>query len=265
MRYAANVCDLAGAVARPELERALLEYLARGVSNDAAVGTGRDVYQRHAVHRLSADVRTAAGIAAANALGVDARSVVPRAHDVVPRAYDIVALDAASVTLRVVRTGRTSQLHVDATSVSPESFALSVLVTPAGGTAERVQLSDFPERARGAIRATLRHKLLGRSLTPEELAALASGDMTLRDLAARALVRAIEAVPKDVSGAALRHAHSVLDLLDQLETPVPFDAQAAWWHVHTQMPNGDRRAELATLGTRLGFDIAVLTAAGATT
>jgi hypothetical protein len=95
--------------------------------------------------------------------------------------------------------------------------------------------------------------LLESSLTREELSALANGDASLRDLAARALVRSIHELPRDETGAALRRANAVLDLLTQLETPIPFDAQAAWWHVHTRV-NGHRE-QIAALGTRLGFDV----------
>jgi hypothetical protein len=257
MRYAAHACDLAGATARAELEHALLGYLAQGLSNDAAVGTGRDVYERYARNRLSADVRAAAGVAAALSLGLDAVSAVPRS-------YRLVSVDGDSVTLRLARTGRTVQVYTDASDVSVDSPDLIVRCRAAGDDLwKAVHLADFPERARATIRIHLRQKLLHRSLTTQELAALANGDASLRDLVARALVRAIEEVAKDESQGALTRAHSVLDLLDQLETPIPFDAQAAWWHVHSQLRNGARpgAAQLAELGRRLGFDISALSAA----
>jgi len=71
-------------------------------------------------------------------------------------------------------------------------------------------------------------------------------------------VRAIDEVPRDESGAALRHALAVLDLLDQLETPIPFDAQTAWWHARAQLHDRRDAAQLAALGTRLGFDISAV-------
>jgi hypothetical protein len=252
MRYAAHACELAGATARPELERALLGYLAQALSNDAAIGTGRDVFERHAHHRLSADVRTGAAVAAAHTLGLDAASSSPRA-------YGLVAIEQDAVTLRLNRTGRTVQLDTDTSAVSGDAADMVVHVRRTGvAQADAVPLADFPEHARAAIRANLRQQLLHRSLTPKELAALANGDASLRDLVAHALVRAIEDVAKDEAGgsaAALAHAHSVLDLLDQLETPIPFDAQAAWWQVHSQKRNGTGATQLAELGRRLGFDI----------
>jgi hypothetical protein len=118
---------------------------------------------------------------------------------------------------------------------------------------ELVHLNDFPERARRSIRTHLRHALLAQTLSPEEMTALAQGDATLRDLAGKALVRALRAIPNDGSGAAVRHATLVLDLLEQLETLVPFDAQAAWWQVRGQAPVAADPAFLQ-LGHRLGFD-----------
>jgi hypothetical protein len=252
MRYAARACELAGATARSELEASLITYLARAVSNDAAVGTGKDVYARYVSQRTSAEVRVGAGVGAAHALALDT-------HLAAPRAYSVVSIDGNALTLETRRTGKTTPMRADVKSNSAESFETAVEVVGDGTSASvLVPLNDFAERARHIIRAKLRHKLLSRSLTEHELAALANGDTTLRDLAARALVRAIDEVPRDASGAALRHAHAVLDLLDQLETPVPFDAQTAWWHVRSQVRDGRDAAQIAALGTRLGFDISAL-------
>jgi len=255
MRYAAHACELADANVRQDLEGALLGYLAEAKSNDAAVGTGRDVYERHARHRLHADVRTAAGVAAARAVGLDPTLAVPRA-------YRLHAIEQDSIALRLARTGRTAQLDADTSGITPESADLLVRIRRAERVdAETVHLSDFPERARTTIRAHIRQALLRRALTTQELTALGNGDASLRDLVSRALVRAIEELVADESGSAMRRAHSVLDLLDQLETAVPFDAQAAWWQVHSQLRNGSHADQLAALGTRLGFDIAALTSA----
>jgi len=255
MRYAARACELAGATVRAELEASLLRYLAQAVSNDAAVGTGKDVYARYVSPRTSADVRAGAGVGAAHALALDA-------HLAAPRAYSVVSIDGNSLTLQTRRTGKTTEMRAEVKSNSAESFETAVEVVGDGaggaGATALVPLNDFAERARLIIRAKLRHQLLSRSLTEHELAALANGDTTLRDLAARALVRAIDEVPRDQSGAALRHAHAVLDLLDQLETPVPFDAQTAWWHVRSQLRDGRDAVLMAALGTRLGFDISAL-------
>jgi hypothetical protein len=252
MRYAARACELAGGTARAELESSLLHYLVQAMSNDAAVGTGKDVYARYVSQRSSAEVRAGAGVAAAHALALDA-------HLAAPRAFSVVSINDRSLTLQTRRTGKTAEMRVLVRSNSADSFETAVEVAGAGAAASAlVSLNDFAERARHMIRAKLRHELLSRSLTERELTALANGDTTLRDLAARALVRAIDEVPRDESGTALRHAHAVLDLLDQLETPVPFDAQTAWWHVRSQLRAGDDVAQIAALGTRLGFDISAL-------
>jgi alpha-amylase/alpha-mannosidase (GH57 family) len=248
MRYAAHAAELADSNVRGDLEQALVELLGRAKSNDAAVGTGRDVYVRRVARRVNADLRTAAGVAAVHALGLNV-------HAAVPRAYQLIAMDGAALTLRRARTGRTVSVESDTSAVALDSadIVVRVRVTP-DGLFQPVPLSEFPERARVVIRASLRQRLLGSTLTGAELAALANGDATLRDLAARALVRAIEALTGPDPDTTLRHANSVLDLLEQLESPVPFDAQAAWWNVHSQGGNGARAAQLAALGRRLGFD-----------
>jgi len=249
LRYAAHACELAGAhdpAIRAELEKALLGYLEKAVSNDATVGTGRDVYEKNVRSRLPADVRVAAGVAAAHALGLDAQAATPRAYE--------ARIDEDGVTLRVRRTGRTAHVRTEADALSEDAADIAVRVSRADAAgSDLVPLEVFPERARRMIRASLRHRLLASSLTTQELAALANGDATLRELAARALVRSIQELPADESGLALRRANAVLDLLTQLEGTIPFDAQAAWWHVRTSA-NG-QSSQIAALGARLGFDV----------
>ncbi len=251
LRYAAHACELAGArdpAISDELEKALLGYLEKAVSNDATVGTGRDVYEKNVRSRLPADVRVAAGVAAAHALGLDASAAAPRAYEA--RVVD------DGVALRVLRTGRTVHLHTEAEALSQDAVDMTVRVSrPDAAGSDLVHLDEFPERARRMIRASLRHRLLASSLTTQELAALANGDASLRELAARALVRSIQELPGDGSGVALRRANAILDLLHQLESTIPFDAQTAWWLVRTRGGTDGHSAQLATLGTRLGFDV----------
>jgi len=256
LRYAAHACELAGAhdpAIRAELEKALLGYLEKAVSNDATVGTGRDVYEKNVRSRLPADARVAAGVAAAHALGLDAQAATPRAYE--------ARIDEDGVTLRVRRTGRTAHVHTEADALSEDAADIAVRVSRADAAgSDLVPLEVFPERARRMIRASLRHRLLASSLTTQELAALANGDATLRELAARALVRSIQELPADESGLALRRANAVLDLLTQLEGTIPFDAQAAWWHVRTSA-NG-QSSQIAALGARLGFDVSAAPISG---
>lgn len=244
--YAAHACELAGSPARAELEAALLQYLSRAKSNDAVVGDGRAVYERNVASRVDSDYRVAAGLAAAQAFGIEPNTVVPAA-------YALASLSPDALTLHLTHTGRETSLHTEV-AMTADSLHTEVHVRRSDDSSARtIGLAEFPERARAAIRARLRHRLLESSLTARELQALAQGDATLRELAARALVRAIETLPADESGSAFRRAHSVLDLLDQLETPVPFDAQTSWWHVHSSLTNNGRHAEVNALGRRLGF------------
>lgn len=254
LKYAAHGCDLAAAgnsTQRDELEKTLLGYVAKAESNDATVGTGRDVYERSVRPRINTDVRVAAAVAAAHALGLDASAATPRAYD--------ARVEGDRVTLRVVRTGRETQMRAETEAIPADAFDSAVRVSRDGVAGSvLVQLNDFPERARRMIRTTLRHQLLASSLTTQELASLANGDTTLREVAGRALVRSLEELPGDASGVALRRARVVLALLEQLESAIPFDAQRAWWHVRQRV--GDRADQVAALGVRLGFDVAALTA-----
>jgi hypothetical protein len=55
----------------------------------------------------------------------------------------------------------------------------------------------------------------------------------------------------------------VLDLLAQLESAIPFDAQTAWWQVRAR---GDGRStQIAALGARLGFDVSAAPLSGGST
>lgn len=259
LRYAAHACELAGArdpAIRDDLEKALLAYLDKAVSNDATVGTGRDVYEKNVRSRFPADVRVAAGVAAAHALGLDSRAAAPRAYE--------ARIEDDGVALRVLRTDRTVQLRTEAEVLSQDAVDAAVRVRrPDGAGADLIHLDEFPERARRLIRASLRHGLLASSLTTQELAALANGDASLRELAARALVRSIQELPGDGSGVAIRRANAVLDLLTQLESTIPFDAQTAWWHVRARADG--HSAQIAALGTRLGFDVSAAPASDAST
>jgi hypothetical protein len=253
LKYAAHACDLAAGAdpsVRLDLEKALLDYLARAESNEATVGTGRDIYERSVRPRINTEVRVAAGVAAAHALSLNTNAATARA-------YNARIDEDDHVTLRVVRTGRETQLHAEASAISPDSFDSGVRVSrPGVAGSELVHLNDLPERARRLVRATVRHQLLASALTTQELASLANGDTTLRELAGRALVRSLQELPADESGVALRRANGVLDLLEQLESTIPFDAQAIWWRVRPRVK--DRAAQIAALGARLGFDVTAL-------
>ncbi|MGQ0539164.1 MAG: DUF3536 domain-containing protein [Gemmatimonadaceae bacterium] len=248
LKYAARACDLAGAqgAGRNDLEPALLAHLEQALSNDVTHGTGRAIYEKEVRPPLAADFRVAAGVAAA-------RSIDLTGGTATPAAYEVSGDDP--LALRHVRTGRDRRLRAKVTSASPSD--IHVQVEAEHGEGADVALSLFPEVARRAIRTSLRHQLLVRCLTLEELDLLANGDATLRELAARALVRAIHRLDSDPAALAAVRAHDVLDLLEQLETTIPFDAQSAWWQSRLRVAtSADPRVQ--SLGTRLGFDIAAV-------
>ena len=114
-----------------------------------------------------------------------------------------------------------------------------------------MSLSELPEGARHAVRRWFRTSLLPRCLTDAELDKLATGDATLRGLAAVALTRAVDHAGS-ADGVAL--ALAVLDLYEQMEAHVPFDSQTALWRVWNSAE--PRSAALQELGRRMGFEVA---------
>ncbi|HJU75288.1 MAG TPA: DUF3536 domain-containing protein [Gemmatimonadaceae bacterium] len=245
MRYAAHAIELAAAEdvdARRELEDALLAYLVKAKSNDADVGNGALVYES-VRHPVGAEIRTTAAVAVAQTLGLDAAAAAPRSYD--------VAINGSTVQLHLLRTGRKTTFRAEASLADPVNVSARVSRDESANF-ELVHINDFPERARRLIRTKLRHQLMLETLTADELTAIANGDATLRDLASRALVRAILAIVTD-GAAAFRRAHAVLDLLEQTETSVPFDAQTVFWRVRDSIAADSE--QLASLGARLGFSL----------
>jgi hypothetical protein len=84
---------------------------------------------------------------------------------------------------------------------------------------------------------------------------LALGEVSLRGVVVTALQRAVTGLRADDSDEALDVANALLDLFEQLETNLPFDVQTAFWEVW-QAASATRRARLAPLGQRLGFEVA---------
>ena len=149
LKYAAHACDLAAGgdpSLRPHLEKALLDYLATAQSNDATVGTGRDIYELSVRPRINTEVRVASGVAAAHALGLDTNAATPRAYD--------ARIDDDTVTLRVVRTGRETQLHAEGSAISADSFDAGVRVSRAGVAGSELCTRERSSRACAQISAS---------------------------------------------------------------------------------------------------------------
>ena len=245
LRYAARAISLAGAE-RGELEEALLSRLRTAQSNDRAVGTGRDVYLAHARPRTSVAERVAASELACHALGVPF-SISFAAAD--------VAFERDHIVVTERRTGRVHRFSGAVESRSASDVRVNVTRLDEAGTARQKHVftvRDFPERARREVRAILRHELLPRCLTPAELHQLAAGDASLRTLVAVALGRNMARLADPSDGEALALVDALVDLFEQLEEKIPFDAQTAFWRVWESAAPA-RRLQLSGLRWRLGF------------
>jgi hypothetical protein len=94
--------------------------------------------------------------------------------------------------------------------------------------------------------------MLPHVLSADELDQLTSGQATLGGLLRVALIRAIERLEIETDPSALRLAMDLVDVFDQFEARIPFDAQSAFWRIWRDASPA-RQAELAGLRHRLGF------------
>jgi hypothetical protein len=253
IRYASRAIVLSGA--RDALEAPLLETLATALSIDPKVGNGAEVYRRVAL-AVDAPTRVAAAATALASLGLEPQALLPR------RAFTAsVSGDVVSVVSQ--RTGGKWRYRVRILEPELERWSSEVALLPVGdeetegaaGDARVVSIGDLPEDARHAIRAQLRHALIATCLTSDERARLAAGEASLRDLAGFALARELRALAASGTSAdsdSVTHLKRLVDLIEQLETTVPFDAQTAFWRLW-ERSTAESRATLAGLKQRLGF------------
>jgi hypothetical protein len=166
--------------------------------------------------------------------------------------------DWARVTERRTGRGHDYRWRVPAHSATD----LTVELTDVDGATVSLRLADLPERPRLAIRAVLRKAILPRCLNREEMDLLTSGAVTLAGLLRGALVRAIERLDIEEDPDSLRLATDLVDVFEQFEARVPFDAQSAFWRIWI-VASPTRQAELQLLHHRLGFAADVPQADGA--
>ena len=129
---------------------------------------------------------------------------------------------------------------------------MRVELTTNDGSIHVLALADLPERPRLAIRAVLRKAMLPQCLDLDELDQLNSGAATMGGLLRVALIRAVERIETDHDAGTLKLATDLVELFEQFEARIPFDAQTAFWRVWTQASPA-RRTDLAALRHRLGF------------
>jgi len=241
LKYAAHAIELARSGGEA-LEAGLLERLSRAKGNDAADGTGRDVYQRVAGPRIAAAVRAAAGYVAMRSLAPDAP--VTACCYLARQEQDLVVLSHC-------RTGRVHRFRV--TLEECDGPGLTALVARPDGTGEvRVPLERFPECPRDAVRAALRRRLVERWLAPEQTGSVAVGEAGLSEVATRALLDAISALAEGAHPEQAQRVDGLADLLELLGHDVPFDAQTLFARVRDRVGPA-RAAALESTGRRLGF------------
>ncbi len=240
LRYAARAVALAGPQAAAA-EAAFMEVLAESQSNDRTAGTGRDIYLRSARPTFPAPMRHAAA-------AVAGRHVAPADR----KRYTSAAVEIDDDWVRVTerRTGRRHDYRwrVIAQSVTD----LTIELVDVDGNVNVLRLADLPERPRLAIRAVLRKSMLPHVLSRDELDQLTSGQANMAGLLRVALIRAIERLEIEEDAATLALAMDLVDVFDQFEARIPFDAQSAFWRIWRNARPA-RQADLSLLRHRLGF------------
>ncbi len=151
--------------------------------------------------------------------------------------------------------GRGGQRAARLSDVDPRGITVLVRPVDADRTdtlAAALKLADLPERARERVERALRHAVIRRLLDDAEREQLASGAATLAALAGAALVRAIDALERDLSAPAVARVLGLADLAESAGGATPADAQAALYRLAGRLPAGER-ARLAPVAYRLGF------------
>jgi alpha-amylase/alpha-mannosidase (GH57 family) len=240
LRYAARAIALAGPAAAPA-EAAFIETLAEAQSNDRTAGNGQDAYLRSARPTFPAPMRHAAA-------AVAGRHVAPGDRKRYTSATVEIDDDWVRVTER--RTGRRHDYRWRVTAQSVTDMTIELV--DVDGNVNVLRLADLPERPRLAIRAVLRKSMLPRCLSRDELDQLTSGQATMGGLLRVALIRAIERLEIEEDAATLGLALDLVDVFDQFEARIPFDAQSAFWRIWRNATPA-RQAELSRLRDRLGF------------
>jgi uncharacterized protein DUF3536/glycosyl hydrolase family 57 len=246
LRYAAHAIELTGAAAEA-LDRGLAGRLAAAASNDPAIGNAGRIYRERARPAVPPAARVAASYAALQRFAAAAAGGHLYGFDV----------SAVGDRVRLVhrRTGRTAVF--DVTIDMPGGWRFAVTVTPAGTGAapSRLELADLTEVERETIVRALVAAITHRALTAEESGAVCEGRAALGEVASRGLLERVEALARDRSVGARAAALDLLDLLELLQLPVPFEVQSAFERVRGTLPPAEAQG-LADVAARLGFSLA---------
>jgi hypothetical protein len=243
LRYAARAIELAGADG-DDLEEGLRARLAAAQSNDPAVESGREVYDRKARPRFPGQVRAAAGFAAVQALAPLSRRERIGVYRVEPSA-------GGAVTVRHVPTGRTWAARATVLQPSHGTLAVEVTIEDDGKT-YHVGHEDLPEREAEQVRRVLRRALRAGILTEDDERLILDAGESYARVITEALVRQLPPDPAAADGVDLERLDRTLDLLAVEGHHVPYDAQTRFYRLMTEGPPALRHA-LHPLIDRFGF------------
>jgi hypothetical protein len=247
LRYAARAIELAGADGAA-LEERFLARLATAISNDPAVGTGRDLYLRAAKPNVSQFARLAASVAAARAIApADAEALLTSAA---------LRVEASNGTVAVqqLRAGQRDAFEVTVSgAVDGERASVRepVVAHIVGSRPVALPVSEMTERQRAVIARGMRRQLLRTAFGPNVDVAAEPID---GDRVDTELVNAITLLGHDRSESLTNRVTALLDLLELESRQVPFDAQTRF---HDAFLGANRRewlpAEISAIAHRLGF------------
>lgn len=242
LRYAARAIELAGA-GGADFEEELRGRLAAAVSNDPAIGTGREVYDTRARAAHPGHVRAVAGYAAVRAVAPG-----PARSDI--GVYRVEPDGEGTCRVSHSRTGRVWRAATAVRGTRRLDFRVDV--EPDGEPPHTVPLGHLPEpehdRVRDALRAGLRTGIIG----PEEERLILDGRRSYAEVLADVLTRQLPADPARSDGLDLDRLDRTLDLFELEEQHIPFDAQTRFYRLLTAGPVALRRL-LEPLAPRLGF------------
>jgi hypothetical protein len=243
LKYAARAIELSGTEAA-RLEAEFVRRLAGAQSNDAAEGSGADIYLKRVKPRVPHEVRLAAGLALLSSLEIDPASGLARAFSA---RVQRVGGSACEVVLKHQRTGREHHFQVALLKTEIEVvLAETAMGSPLGW---RLVEGDLWDRHRALIRQARLRQLVTEVLSDAERSAVATGEVTLGEAVRRVLIKSAGNLAPDNVTRALRS----IDLLSLLEQSIPFDAQTAFAR-SVKTAGRASHPEVETLATRLGFD-----------
>lgn len=237
LRYAARALDLGG---WPEVEPSFLTILDTARGNDPLIPSAGHVWRSRVRGGLPPEPRIAGAAAVTEAV----TGTLPDRIG----AWVVRRRPDGRLRIEDIRTG------------SGHAWQVEVLLPAGPGTAclvagerwqGRMSFADFPEVTRHDLRRRWIPALRRQVLSPSELDSLATGDADGGSIAARALVRLVQAEPLDPHS--LQRA---LDLLTLEDVTIPFEAQTIFFH-RVRNAAATTRMSLARFADAFNLDTAL--------